>query len=261
MKPAIRPRRRGRPLARSGPRGSRRECPAAITWPRWSTKIREQRRITRSMSCSTSSMARSWARRSSSTVARRRVSMSSSPDAGSSSSSTFGSVASARPSSTSRARPVGGRRPVGRRRRRARAPRRSRRPWRRPASSTALRARSTISAAVRTLSYAVIEPNTSSRWNVRFMPRRARRCGGADEMSTPSRCTAPGAPLHAGDGVEGGGLPGAVRADQPDDLTSVDREGDVMDGEMLAEPHAQVVHLEHGHCRCLESSFRSSGGR
>ena len=63
--------------------------------------------ITRLMSCSTSRTARpssaSWRR----TVANSSVSASLSPDDGSSSSSTRGRLASARPTSTSRARPVG----------------------------------------------------------------------------------------------------------------------------------------------------------
>ena len=55
-----------------------------------------------------------------------------------------------------------------------------------------------ISAAVRMLSKAVIEPNTSSRWKVRFIPSRARWWARAVEMSTPSSSTLPGAALHPG---------------------------------------------------------------
>ena len=52
-------------------------------------------------------------------------------------------------------------------------------------------ARAAISPAVLMLSNAVIDPNTSSRWKVRFIPSRARRWGGAEETSWPSRRTVP----------------------------------------------------------------------
>ena len=48
-----------------------------------------------------------------------------------------------------------------------------------------------MSSAVRTLSRTVSEPNASSRWNVRPMPRRARRCTGIRVTSRPSSATRP----------------------------------------------------------------------
>ncbi len=77
-----------------------------MRWPKSSTESRAEKLRTNSTSCSTSSTAvpRSlWTARSVS--ASDSVSWPSRPDDGSSSSSSFGSVISARPTSTSRARP------------------------------------------------------------------------------------------------------------------------------------------------------------
>ena len=75
-----------------------------------------------------------------------------------------------------------------------------------------------MSSATRTLSRTVSDPNASSRWKVRPMPRRARRCTGIRVTSRPSRHDpARGRRLQPGDHVEAGGLAGAVGADQAGD--------------------------------------------
>ena len=105
------------------------------------------------------------------------VSCSSSPDDGSSSSSTFGFVASARASSTRRAVPVGSD-STFRRRRREMPDLFEQLVGRRAACrSVSVAHRRRISSATSTFSRAVRLPNASSRWNVRAMPSRARRCG------------------------------------------------------------------------------------
>ena len=173
------------------------------------------------------------ARRGGSRARRRRarrssrpsasVSSSSSPEDGSSSSSTFGLVASARASSTSRAVPVGsastdlvgdGDDPdlleqlvctssAG------------------GVDSSAQRRR--ISAATSTFSRAERLPNASSRWNVRAMPRRARRCGFAPVRSTAvEHHAAAVGRLQPGDHVEQRRLAGAVRADEAGDAAGLD---------------------------------------
>ena len=64
-------------------------------------------------------------------------------------------------------------------------------------ASPCRRLRPAISAAVRMLSSAVIEPNTSSRWNVRFMPEAGpavrRRLGDVDAVEVDRAAAA----LHA----------------------------------------------------------------
>ena len=64
-----------------------------------------------------------------------------------------------------------------------------------------------ISAAVRMFSRAVSEPNTSRRWNVRAMPRRARGVGleVGDVLAVEQHPAADGL-LQAGDDVERGRL-------------------------------------------------------
>ena len=156
---------------------------------------------TNSTSCSTSRMATPLDSCTDRRVlARSPVSARSRPDEGSSRSSTFGRVISARPTSTSRALPrlrcsigssASSRRPrspstsshaatssaEGRPR-----PRRSfhSRPVPR-------RVRSAMSRCSRT----VDSENSSMRWKVRPMPSRARSYTGRPLMSLPARCTVP----------------------------------------------------------------------
>ncbi len=74
------------------------------------------------------------------------------------------------------------------------------------------------SAAVRTLSRTVSDPNSSRRWKVRAMPARARLCALRSVMSVPvQQHQAAGGRLEPGDHVEGGGLAGAVGPDQAGD--------------------------------------------
>src|SRR5439155_21579931 len=63
-------------------------------------------------------------------------------------------------------------------------------------------------------------------------------------------------PVETSDHVEGGRLPGAVRADQADDLTLLDVERDVVEGDDAAEPTDDVPHLEQRH----RSTLSSRGG-
>ncbi len=109
-----------------------------------------------------------------------------------------------------------------------------------------------------TFSRTVSESNSSMRWNVRPRPSWARRCGGGvrdvgavDAHLPAGRSEQPGA------GVERGGLPGAVRADQRGDLSGRGAEGDAVDGDDAAELHGQVVDLEAAGV----SHRRASNGR
>jgi hypothetical protein len=51
--------------------------------------------------------------------------------------------------------------------------------------------------------------------------------------------------VQAGDQTHGGRLPGAVRAEAPGRVTGLDREGQVMHGELVAVPLAQIADLDH----------------
>src|SRR5436309_120986 len=149
-----------------------------------------QTRITSSTSCSTSKMARpSWAN-SSNRSPNASVSWVSSPEPGSSRSSSRGFAARARASSTRRARPVG------------MASTRSLAAWVMPTLSSvasvtslglepSLDQRRRISAATSTFSRAVNDPKTSRRWNVRARPSRARWWALSFETSSPSISTLP----------------------------------------------------------------------
>src|SRR4051794_10821990 len=55
----------------------------------------------------------------------------------------------------------------------------------------------------------------------------------------PYHDLAPIRPLHARDQIEGGALPGAVRADQRNDLARPDMEVDLVHGDEAAEKPAQ----------------------
>src|SRR5215472_16751504 len=50
--------------------------------------------------------------------------------------------------------------------------------------------------------------------------------------------------IEAADGVEQGGLAGAIRADDRHDLAALDAQADPIDGDESAEPHAHAVDLE-----------------
>ena len=159
-------------------------------------------------------------------------------------------VPSARPSSTSRAVPVGsestlrsgdrGRcRPArGARRRRSRARR-----------SVSVAQRRRISSATSTFSRAVRLPNGSSRWNVRAMPSRARRValGAGDVERRRAGCRPDGRLLQPGDDVEQRRLPGAVRTDQPGDPAGLDLDRRAIEREQTAERNRDVVDLEERH--------------
>ena len=77
--------------------------PDAMIWPKSNTERCSHTRMTSATSCSTSRMPSPLAARVTSRSPKASVSLSSRPDAGSSSSSTEGRAARARPSSTSRA--------------------------------------------------------------------------------------------------------------------------------------------------------------
>ena len=100
------PRRPGRRRGRCASARISSGVPLASSLPKSRTWMRSQTRITRSMSCSTSRTAVPPAASSVRTAANRSVSWSSWPEAGSSSSSTFGSRARQRASSTMRPVPV-----------------------------------------------------------------------------------------------------------------------------------------------------------
>jgi hypothetical protein len=51
-------------------------------------------------------------------------------------------------------------------------------------------------------------------------------------------------PVHAGHRVEAGGLAGAVRADQTEDLAPAQREADVVEGDHTAEPQRDMVNVK-----------------
>ena len=94
-----------------------------------------------------------------------------------------------------------------------------------------------ISAAARTFSRTDSEPKTSRRWKVRAMPRRARWCGFSPVMSAPSKRDAtPVEALQPADGVEAGGLAGAVGTDEAGD----DAGRDVEVRRRAARGHPQI---------------------
>src|SRR5262245_18929388 len=159
--------------------------------PKSRTWIRSHVPMTNDMSCSTSRTASPDPATSRSNAPIVDVSVSFRPADGSSSSKTRGWVASARPSSTRRAVPVGSR--STRSSATACSPTRSRIS---SATTPGARERSCahprrISAATRTFSRAVRLPKVSSRWNVRPIPSRARWCGLRRVMSRPSSSMRP----------------------------------------------------------------------
>ena len=165
------------------------------------------------------------------------VSSRSRPDDGSSSSSSCGSVISARPISTSRPSPEAQRldRAVGDRveaeqlehaRRRARCSSAVGPADERARPSTARRSRCGRARRRGGARATVMPVNSSMRWNVRPIPSRARRCTGTRARSLPvEHDRAAVGTQHAEEAVEEGRLAGAVRADEPDDLASFDRRG------------------------------------
>ena len=67
----------------------------------------------------------------------------------------------------------------------------------------------------------------------------------ADDALTVEGHAAVGGRVHTGDHVEGGGLTGAVGADQGHDLALVDVQIQVIDGHHAAELHGGVFHMQH----------------
>ena len=68
----------------------------------------------------------------------------------------------------------------------------------------------------------------------------------ADDGLAQKVHTAVGRLIDAGDAVEGRGLPGAVRADQRDDLAVIDVHGKVIDGDDAAELHGDMLNVKNG---------------
>ena len=169
------------------------------------------------------------------------------PDAGSSSSRTRG-AGHQRARQLHHPRPSGGDvgdvavgdvREPGRARGSGRSPRRGR--------GACARCRCRMSPATRTLSRTVSDRNSSSRWNVRAMPSRARWPGPAAVMSRPSRTTRPDAGasnpvMH----VEQRGLARAVRADQPGDRPSLHREATSSSARCCRRSGRDAAGLEQG---------------
>ena len=88
--------------------------------------------------------------------------------------------------------------------------------------------------------------NSSSDWNDREIPARARRR--ALHRLTVVAVEGDGARPRShepGDGVDDGGLAGAVRSDQSVDLTGVQVDRQVIDGHDATELHRQAFDLEH----------------
>src|ERR1035437_3311722 len=173
-----------------------------MTLPKSRTVREEQTSITRAMSCSTIKMAGGATSRCRSpppdttawsTAEKTAVSLASSPDPGSSSSSTRGSVHNARPSSTMRPFPVDSSPAIR--------------------SATGQRSNNPITSATRSIRLARFRPSTApgcddsqlatrlswtlsrlkraSRWKVRAIPARPRRWGGQREMFSPRESIRP----------------------------------------------------------------------
>ena len=67
----------------------------------------------------------------------------------------------------------------------------------------------------------------------------------ADDALAVEAHAAVGGRVHTGDDVEGGGLTGAVGADQGHDLALVDVQIQVIDGHHAAELHGGVFHMQY----------------
>ena len=79
------------------------------------------------------------------------------------------------------------------------------------------------------------------------MPARARRSTDHLSIAAPSKHDRPARRRgEPGDDVEDRRLAGAVRADEPDDLTGLDREAHAVDREDAAEMDDEVGHGERG---------------
>ena len=222
------------------------------------------------MSCSTSRIAvprsrwTSWRVRTSSAVSSR-----SRPDEGSSSSTRCGSVMSARPTSTRRARPRL-RASIGR-------------------SATSSSPRSCNVWSMRARSSTVGWARFRQSFQSRPVPRRARSAtkqvvahGHAaeelDALERPSEAE-PGSPVdrgagdvaavehdgpavgpeHAEQAVEEGGLARAVRADEPDRLARLDGDRDVVERGDPGEPLRDVACVEQAH-RLTPSGVADAAG-
>ena len=87
--------------------------------------------------------------------------------------------------------------------------------------------------------------NSSSCWNVRASPRRARFDGDAPVTFWPARNTSPPCGSEQpGQHAEQRGLAGAVRADEPDDRRRRHRQAHVVEGDQPAEAHGHVAGLD-----------------
>ena len=170
------------------------------------------------------------------------------PAAGSSSSSTAGSVTSARAMPTRRETPWGSE--DGRSSSTPPRPNSStssstsgvavRRPGR--TRSTRYRQPDWSSAATSRLSRTVSSSNSSTACHERTIPARARRSTDQPSMGAPSkRDRARSGRREAGDDVEQRRLPGAVRSDEPDHLARLDLEADGVEGDDAAEGDGDVV--------------------
>ena len=162
----------------------------------------------------------------------------------SSSSSSFGPVASARATSSRRCSATVS---VP-----ATAAARLSRPTNARVSSARLRAASPttllwIIAPTITFSHAVMDAKVRTIWNVRAMPSRAARSGVSCDQYLAVECDAAGVGgVEARKAVEQGRLAGTVGADQSDDLAATHSEADILVGAQSAEMLAQTAHLEQG---------------
>ncbi len=97
------------------------------------------------------------------------------------------------------------------------------------------------SAATCRFSRIVRSSNSSNDCHVRASPSRDRDGGPARRsMSSPGEVDAPAGRHEAGDAVDEGGLAGAVRADQSDELPGSHLEVDAVDGPQATERHAHL---------------------
>ena len=79
-------------------------------------------------------------------------------------------------------------------------------------------------------------------WNVRIRPSAAIRCTGRPSMRAPASAIDPARRReHAGDEIEGGGLAGAVRPDQCEDLAGKQFKPEIFDRGQAAEVLGQAA--------------------
>ena len=96
-----------------------------------------------------------------------------------------------------------------------------------------------------TFSSSVIVGNSARFWNVRAMPSAAIPCAGTSSRSWPSKShTSGGRLVDAADDVEHRRLAGAVRTDQPADLTVLDREAQAVQRNDAPEAHGDLANIK-----------------